>query len=453
MDDRMVNAFHIALGEYGVQEWTKGHNPEVLKYFHDIGFTNINDDETSWCLKGDTELLTDKGFIKFNDAILQTEINVAQLNTNNNSVEFTDMFEWIIKSYSGEIYNINKKSINISCDPNHEFYGKWSSSGTYKKRKISSITSYGIAIPPICSSSPDYPISDRDLMLMAAFLSDGHARFNRINFGVSKSRKIKALSLLNPIWEKDRGKAYVNRKLIRNFSFVYPEIFKECFSEYKVLKWEFINSLSKRQCKLFVDTYSIFDGHQQPNLFSIFTACDKLAENLIYIACMAGYKATLSKIKQVSKNASIEYLNTIYVSTKNRHKYIMKSHIEKEQFNGLLYCVQVPSGVFIIRDKNKNIIPIGNCAALMNWSLWKAGLPHTNSLTARSFLDWGKAIYEPKIPCIAVMSRKGESWMGHVGWWIKNSGSDIWLYSGNQSNKACVSAYPGYELLGYRVWQ
>lgn len=453
VDERMLKAFTVALGEYDVKEWSGSkHNPEVMKYFIECGFDNIKDDETSWCLKGETELLTNKGFVKFEDAILQSEIKVAQLNTDDNSVEFTDNFGWVVKSYNGEIYNINKKSINISCDPNHEFYGKWSSSGGYKKRKISSITSYGVAIPPICSSSSDYSISDRDLMLMAAFLSDGHISFNRLNFGVSKSRKIKILSSLNPIWEKDRSKAYSNRKLIRNFSFAYPEVFKKCFSEYKVLTWEFISSLSQRQCKLFIDTYSNFDGHPQPNMFSIFTACDKLAENLIYIASMAGYKATLSKVKQVSRNTTIEYLNTIYVSIKNRHKYIMKNHIEKEQFKGHLYCVQVPSGVFVIRDKNKNIIPIGNCAAAMCWDMMKVGLPHTKSLVARDWLAWGDVIYEPIFPCVVCLSREGSSWMGHVGWWIKTKASNVWVYGGNQSNTYCVSKYNSSNILGYRTW-
>ncbi len=93
------------------------------------------------------------------------------------------------------------------------------------------------------------------------------------------------------------------------------------------------------------------------------------------------------------------------------------------------------------------------CAAYVNWCLWKAGLPHTGALTARSFLDWGKSIYEPKVPCIAVLSRRGSSWMGHVGFWIKSSGSEIWLLGGNQNNQVSIGKYPGYELLGLRTWK
>jgi len=40
----------IALAEYGTWEWRgKAHNPAVLKYFSEIGYDWIKDDETSWC--------------------------------------------------------------------------------------------------------------------------------------------------------------------------------------------------------------------------------------------------------------------------------------------------------------------------------------------------------------------------------------------------------------------
>lgn len=40
----------VALSQYGIAE-IKGekHNPEVLRYFHDIGHKWVLDDETGWC--------------------------------------------------------------------------------------------------------------------------------------------------------------------------------------------------------------------------------------------------------------------------------------------------------------------------------------------------------------------------------------------------------------------
>ena len=38
-----------AVEEYGVENFDKSNNPEVLKYFKETGFGNIKTDETSWC--------------------------------------------------------------------------------------------------------------------------------------------------------------------------------------------------------------------------------------------------------------------------------------------------------------------------------------------------------------------------------------------------------------------
>ena len=40
---------HTAVQEYGVQNFNKSNNPEVLKYFKETGFGYIKTDETSWC--------------------------------------------------------------------------------------------------------------------------------------------------------------------------------------------------------------------------------------------------------------------------------------------------------------------------------------------------------------------------------------------------------------------
>jgi uncharacterized protein (TIGR02594 family) len=45
----MTSSFEIALGEYGIKERRGGENPEILKYFREIGHPDIIEDEVSWC--------------------------------------------------------------------------------------------------------------------------------------------------------------------------------------------------------------------------------------------------------------------------------------------------------------------------------------------------------------------------------------------------------------------
>lgn len=91
------------------------------------------------------------------------------------------------------------------------------------------------------------------------------------------------------------------------------------------------------------------------------------------------------------------------------------------------------------------------CSAFVAWCCLKAGLPHTGSLMARSWLNWGKPVFEPQIGDIVVFWRNSLSspW-GHAGFYVRNNGSKIWTLGGNQDNKVGIEPYFGINLLGYR---
>ena len=60
----MGQAMKVAMSQYGIEEWTGiEHNPEVMKYFHDIGHEWVKDDETAWCAAFVNWVLKYSGFI------------------------------------------------------------------------------------------------------------------------------------------------------------------------------------------------------------------------------------------------------------------------------------------------------------------------------------------------------------------------------------------------------
>jgi len=91
------------------------------------------------------------------------------------------------------------------------------------------------------------------------------------------------------------------------------------------------------------------------------------------------------------------------------------------------------------------------CSAFMCWCVQKAGMKHTGSLAARSWLNWGEKVFDPQPGDIAVFWRnEPRGWQGHVGFFVRQSGDRVWTLGGNQSNKVCIDDYPGAQLLGYR---
>lgn len=92
------------------------------------------------------------------------------------------------------------------------------------------------------------------------------------------------------------------------------------------------------------------------------------------------------------------------------------------------------------------------CAAFVNATLSHQGKQGTDSLAARSFLDWGNPVAEPQVGDVAVFSRGDPNgWQGHVGFFqgYAPDGS-ISVLGGNQGNAVSVQNYPTDRLLGFR---
>jgi uncharacterized protein (TIGR02594 family) len=91
------------------------------------------------------------------------------------------------------------------------------------------------------------------------------------------------------------------------------------------------------------------------------------------------------------------------------------------------------------------------CSAFANWVLAEGGSIGSGKLNARSWLNVGEAVTEPKLGDIAVFWRETPvSWKGHVGFVIRVEGDYVWVLGGNQGNEVKIQAYNTNQLLGYR---
>lgn len=91
------------------------------------------------------------------------------------------------------------------------------------------------------------------------------------------------------------------------------------------------------------------------------------------------------------------------------------------------------------------------CAAFVNAMLERAEVKGTESVAARSFLQWGKKLDKPKPGAIAVFWRGSKSgWQGHVGFFVSEDATHVKVLGGNQGNAVSIANYPKSQLLGYR---
>lgn len=90
------------------------------------------------------------------------------------------------------------------------------------------------------------------------------------------------------------------------------------------------------------------------------------------------------------------------------------------------------------------------CGAFVCWALQQAGVEHTGSAGARSYLHWGQRLEQPRYGCVVVLSRPPRPHSGHVGFWVGTSGDSVLVLGGNQANAVSIRPYPARRVLGYR---
>lgn len=91
------------------------------------------------------------------------------------------------------------------------------------------------------------------------------------------------------------------------------------------------------------------------------------------------------------------------------------------------------------------------CSSFVNWCIEQTGRRGTDSALARSWERWGKKLDEPGPGAIAVFWRETKSsGLGHVGFYVDETSTNVSVLGGNQGNRISIEPYPKARLLGYR---
>lgn len=90
------------------------------------------------------------------------------------------------------------------------------------------------------------------------------------------------------------------------------------------------------------------------------------------------------------------------------------------------------------------------CAAFVGACLKRAGFEGTGSLRARSYLDWGSQLLQPRTGAITVLSRGADPALGHVGFWVGAKDGSVLLLGGNQSDSVTIATFALSRVIGYR---
>jgi uncharacterized protein (TIGR02594 family) len=436
------------------------HNVTILAWLSQLKAW-WKEDETPWCFTGDTQLFTDKGWVRF-DKLVGDE-KVYQVN-NNNELSLTSSWGKVEKDYIGSAFHINHRSINLICDEKHRWWGHFGKINSVSRfGTLDEIGSNGLFIESVKSTGVGTGLSLDNLWFLAAFLSDGKVRYSEsksynakekpinIEFEVSRQRKIDQLHTLGPEHFYVQNKAYgpLTKTPLSVFRFKYPDYFNKCLSDYKRLSSSFINNLTSEEAKIFLQAYATFDGNG--DLFNstvLYSSDEDMVNDLLAISVIAGYQPSI-QINKYGSELTKKKAYRIVFSPNKTNRHIRKDHIQKIPYDGKMFCVKVPEGRIIVKRSDSAPIVTGNCGTYVAHCFRVSNLKIPKFwMRAKDWSNgWGIRLDKAMPGCVVVFERQGG---GHVGFFLGVTKSDeLVVLGGNQSNMVNIAKFSKERLIGY----
>lgn len=430
-------------------------HPEIAKMLVEVKAGWKSDDTIPWCFTGDTEVLTEKGWQRFDcldaDRVYQVDSSGKMSLTN---------YQTVVKYYSGRGFNFKAQGTDLICDPEHRFVGH--KYGTTKEQefftldKLTDSESTWMTNYAPYADDVDYPISDEELHFIAAFIADGKYRYSktnnsdgtrniyRIEFEVSVRRKIKSLTSLNPthVYTQTRTYGFLTQVPLTIFSFKLPEKFLDYFKDYKVLSDELINGLSKRQAEYFIKCYKQYDGAWNKEL--IYCSNPDNINQLSTLILKSGRRPVIRKRKDYGLGMYPGYI--INFGRKNGVLVMKGKHVTETYLDTMLYCVTVPNSRIIVKRGISTPMVVGNCGVFAGAVLKRSGRAYPVKAPgwALSYRNNGVILEKPAYGAIFTKKRNGG---GHVGFvaGITETGMIVGL-GGNQSDSVNLALFKPSDL-------
>ena len=316
------------------------------------------------CISEDTEILTPNGWKNYQEVKKGDIIETFNLKTK--ALEEKRVSYVFKKNYKGVMYRLRNRIQDQLISPRHRVVRRKFYSDEYHLEPIEEVIKLKSPfIIPIAGENirPDVKLSDEQIKLMAWIISEGtieHEGKHRTSFRVSIYQS-----------PKKNNKNYKEIiSLLKHFKFKYSEyklaalgdevsrLRLNAKSSKTIHQWfnskenvhfipEILTKLSKRQSRLFLDTYLKGDGFEG---CKISTTDLEILDGLETICINAGYGFTVLKRKPTIGTKDIYVLRII----KHPETYIQR--IEKVNYQGIIWSVHTSNETVIARRNGKVFI-------------------------------------------------------------------------------------------------
>lgn len=313
------------------------------------------------CYDETTEILTERGFIRF--AELEEDIRVAQYKEDG-TIDFVVPSHYYAAAYKGEMvhftWNGRYNYIDLLVTPNHKMIEQHRRTGKLRffeasERNFNQHGDYKL-IKAAPSSIEDGRVVDALDRLAIAFQADGSfpSRSHRYNGNRSgtypirfslkrEDKKERLVSILDEL-----GVEYTHRNYDDGYHSFWIKL-KEPMN--KGFDWIDLGQASAGWCKSFIDEIRYWDGStSSENTYSYYSSDVETAKMVEAVAILAGYKTQFSTYYDKREDRKTQY--TVIIDT-NRSSVGTNISQNLVDYDGMVYCVSVPSKMLVVRRNDK----------------------------------------------------------------------------------------------------
>lgn len=309
------------------------------------------------CFTGETEILTNKGFVKFE--LLKGDEIVAQYDKGN--ISFVKPKRYIKKHHDGDMVLLHiKNNIDIPVTPGHEFLFYSKKTKLFKKERIDEAKFHGEKLIPVSGMST---VEDDGLLsplerLYIATQADGniHAvckNYITVSFSFVKKRKIDRLFLLC----KESGTEIYEvkgSKKRRRFMVKMPS------DTTRDIRNHIHFPMSSKRANEIINECSLWDGSIISDNMLYYSSKDKSQVDFYNaVASIAGHSCYLS-IEKDDRKECFSDIYRLFISKNKKMRSTAFMKKEKISYNGTVYCVEVESGSIVLRHNGYTFVS-GNC--------------------------------------------------------------------------------------------
>lgn len=341
------------------------------------------------CYDGETEVLTDKGFIKWKDYKGE---KVAVVNPDGTFKGFEIPLNIFNNNYSGKVYQYD--ILGTILTEGHNLFGR-----TINNKKDNNIkNSYEYIYKLFPCNLPNITFGNKNNS--SKLLTEGE-RLIRVPSCCYKDESISSLGKLFGFWVGDGCRGYCRKQLvfhlklkrkiqylenicndlkldfIKQKSDIY--VVKANYNLGEILNKNFVKNKQKF-IPFFEDTKIIYgiidgllnsDGNTGRNNHTSFCSTSRQVIDWIKnFSCLAGYKTTEILSNKKNKNRKELYRITITKFNKRGCPILLNDTRKKDKVKIYnvkdmpVFCVQVSTGIIIVRGKNGKTFLCGNCTPL-----------------------------------------------------------------------------------------